>query len=158
MLQYIFMASTEEHPFASQVLQLVTDYEDNDSISTNLDSFNDMSSFGRYRNQDRIAFRSGKPSTAPVPQYPKLVVLAPVPPVPRGRYLLGRLFSRSDQLSVVGVADLRRGSINTSSVAQFLRTLAQAHSGSNKVYAYDLASPESALFQYDPPFPEQDVQ
>lgn len=143
------MTSSEEHPYASQVLQMVSDLEDSDSMLTNLDSFNDMSSFGRYRNQDRIAFRNGKPATAPVPQFPKLVVLAPIPPVPRGKYSLSRLFSRSGQLSVVGVANLRRGNISTTSIAQFLRSSAATQGGNSK--AYEISSPESAVFQYSNP-------
>lgn len=142
------MASTEGHPYSNTVLQAVSDYEDRNIQLENLDSMNDMSSFGRYRNQDRIAFRSGKPSTLPVPRFPMLVVLAPASYAPSGAFSLSRLFSRSGSLSVVGVASLRREDINPATVAQFLTTSAYAYGNGR---SYDVSSPENALFRYDHP-------
>ena len=139
------MTSTDDHPFADLVLQAVSDYEDRSTVLASLDNLNDMSSFGRFRSQDRIAFRNGKSIPAPVPKFPMLVVMAPVPPSPRGMFGLGRFFSKTGEFAVVNVASLKRGEISAENVASFLRDTAGAHGGR----AFDSSSPESALFRFD---------
>jgi len=139
------MATTDEHPFASQVLQAVSEYEDRRAILESLDNLNDMSSFGRYRSQDRIAFRNGKSIPAPAPRFPMLVVMAPVPAAPRRMFGLGRFFTKTGEFAVVSVASLKRGEISAANVAGFLRDTARTHGGR----AFDSSSPESVLFRID---------
>lgn len=139
------MASTEEHPFANQVLQAVAEYEDRRAILESLDNLNGMSSFGRFRSQDRIAFRNGKSIPAPVARFPTLVVMAPVPAAPRGLFGLGRFFAKTEEFAVVSVASLKRGEITAANLAGFLRDTARTHGGR----VFDSSSPESVLFRID---------